>query len=190
MQQIYYTQEGTPYTLKVQTNRFNYNFGGVAESGALQVCINGAMTGQSSARFRLDIQTNSPIIPVMCVYGCNHATASPITRYADIMSVYYSFHEVTFSTISNKHLAPLTKMAALIDRIYLTDLDHYAYSLRYGQAVLTDGDFIQTNGICGFQFKPFMSDAFDADSEEITIPALVNGTNIGISFLYFELQTR
>lgn len=189
MQQIYYTQEGTPYVLKVQTNRFNYDFGGVADSGTLEVTVNGAMTGQSDDQFRLDIKTNNPIIPVMCVYGCNDGTASPIIRYADIMSVYYSFHEVTFNAISQRHLAPLTKMAALVDRIYFTDTDHYAYSLKYGQVVLTANDFIPVNGICGFKFKPFMSDAFDNDATEITIPALVNNTQIGISFLYFELQT-
>jgi len=191
MKQLYYTQEGQSYILKSQSKRFVHDFGEMGESGDIEVVVNGPITNQSNERFRLDFKTDKPIIPVQCCYGAVKVVGG--TRYVDVMSVYYSFHDVDFDIVNNQHLPGLTKMVPCVQAIYYTSNSHYAYGIKYGQTVLSTTDFIPCTGRAGFKFKNFMADSFTDDADAVTIPivspATVNEVQVDITFLYFELQT-
>lgn len=188
MEQIYYTQEGIPYTLKSTSKLTTAVIANpVTDFLKMLVAINPPAAGPGVLDWQfIEVKTSRPIIPIM--YNVGMVTAAG-TVGADISAPYYGF--TRDGSVQTNNLIPLSKMSPVLSLMDFSDFVNFHYGCKYGQAVFSEGDFITTQGECRFPFFPMqvfgMNRVFPA-SADMVVP---NGTyQVAITTTYFELQAK
>jgi len=186
---IFYTQEGSPYVLKVQTystiNRAASTFPLVVQ---INLPENAPVSTQPSV---LVFDTPNWILPLQCNFTLAQTGTS--IMIANISSCYYNFtrtfNGVLLNTQNTDILSGFSKSIPHINRIFFTDNNNYAFNIRYNQIYLSQKDFIDPNE-AQIRFKPNLNSsllstnsAFGIDN--ISIPPGNYDSNM--TFLYFEL---
>lgn len=186
MQQLYYTQEGKPYVIKTVSRKYNF-----AESFAnfyyALVYVNNVNT--PTDKFTLALTTSKKIIPIKACFTAGSVSLG--TPILDIQSVYYSLIRGNNALVgtydSYDHLSAITKMTALAERQFYSSDNFYGYSIKYGEAVLCENDFINPSGGCAFYFTPSIAMALN-NFVQANITTTPDTYSSNVTFTYFELQ--
>jgi hypothetical protein len=188
MQQIYYTVEGKPYTLKAITKFTDGVLITIPSANfPLRVPVNipGISAPQPSYQaFAPILETDRKIVPLMFSLGVWNSTLA--TQFFNIASPYY-FSELEGGQIESAYLKPLAKSSVMVEPItsVITN-DDYVYNIRYSQIVLSEKDFLEPSNGRNLFFCQNLSQALAVRPAFINV---VNGTyRIGVTFLYFEMQ--
>lgn len=180
MKQIYYTEEGKPYVLRLVTK----NLVGQVVPNSTNIVPRVLVNLPSSLDIgAVALTTSRRIIPVHLNFALFNIAATVST--VNISSVYYNARVGVVPVNTYAQQSCQAKLFPLISReFYDTDFD-YVYSVRYGQAVFVDGDFLDTTSGIQFTFFPSISRALIFQPNMLIVPA---GTyNVSLTFLYFEL---
>lgn len=185
MNQIFYTQEGSPYIIKTATFNVDNEALVAPLSVSPTVLLNDSSTNSSLGN--LSITTKKNIIPISLSMAVRDVFAVAPGIIVDITSPYYFGVRGVTPILENAPDAqlPLSKMIPLIDRIFFTDSANFGFNVRYGQAVFSDGDFIDVKSRMFISFTSEQATALTFTQDGFTIPI---GTYDGnMTFIYFEL---
>jgi hypothetical protein len=181
MKNIFYTQEGSAYVLRVATK----NLTGQA-TGAINSFPNVQINNTPSIAFAgntLQFNSDKKIIPVQL----NASLIDEATNFVtvDVQSVYYDVIK-SLGAVSYQHQPAMIKLIPYTDRIYYTDDNHYGYNVRYSQAIFSDVDFLDVNSVTTFRFKPSLAQGLINTATGFTvIPAATYSCSV--TFIYFEM---
>jgi hypothetical protein len=189
MNNIYYTQEGTPYILKSISKNIP-NWSSITGTIAPNVFVN-INSDNSGVAYIIDLKTSKKIIPISLSFAA--LDNSNLSIFANVTSPYYAcFRNKT--TILNplkstfEQLRPLGKIIPFIDRPFFTDNQNFFYNVKYNDSVFSDVDFITPVGGFFIEFTSNQVDALTSNPSSIGFIPFVAGPfyNTSITFCYFE----
>ncbi len=196
-QQVYYTQEGTPYYLRRASRVVDLFSAPVGGLGLILVGLvndTNAISNWTSAapHSNILITTAKPVVPVMFSYMAIDLSPGPtnLTTIACLQLPFYCFWEgIDINAgASFKALNPLSKMAPLVEMIEAsTSTNTLVYGCKYNQVTLADEDFIETQGSAAFIFNESQANSYTGIFQSFKIPESTSIRAV-MTFLYFELQ--
>ncbi len=182
MKNIFYTQEGNAYVLKVATK----NLTGQVVAAPINSFPNVQLNNTPSVTFAgniLQFDCTKKIIPVQLNASLIDEATSFVT--VDVQSVYYDVLK-SLGAASYLHQPSMVKLIPYVDRIYYTDDNHYGYNVRYGQAIFSDVDFMDVNSVTTLRYKPSLAQGLINTATGFTlVPAATYSCSI--TFIYFEM---
>jgi len=181
--QLFYTEEGKTYRIRTISKTLQFINGNPSIPQPLVYINPDPLFPVTSLPYIISFETPKKIIPIQLNFGVVTSTSILI----DISSVYYSVYRGLLSNLSNDQIKPLCKIAPLIQRIFYTSESFYGYNFRYTNALFTEADFINTNGITTLNFVSELSGALNNQpSTALLLP--LGAMKSTITFSFFELQ--
>lgn len=184
MKQLFYTEEGSAYIVKTVTKNL---MGQVIADPINYQLIANVNQPVSASLATIQVTTPKRIIPV-CANLAFVSTAGVTT--ANISSVYYG---AIRGNVPNENAydqqSSQAKMFPLVDQIFYTTNNLYAYNVRYTQAVFTDSDFIDVSAGVSFYFQSDLAQALTIMPNGGSLVVIPAGTYyISETFTFLELQ--
>jgi hypothetical protein len=185
MKRIYYTQEGSPYCVKIATkNSTILSPGGTFQ---LRVCLNSKGTLFGGLQTAISIDTNKRIVPIQMFASFTDDQSTP---YVDIASVAYACYKNAGLDRSFDHQPSLMKIFPFADLIYSSSDEFYQYKVDYNQPVLSDNDFLKSSEDYRLYYQRNLSNALTSNGATAAIPNGGLSTltfYISVGFIYFEM---
>lgn len=189
MDQLFYTEEGQAYKVKV-VNKYTspVTFGG-SVNGYLSVNINRDPLSGNNQYFGIDFNTTRKIFPVMASLSFVQAIVD--TEIVAMSTPYFipAIGNATSTVQAYNHMAGMSKIHPFVTRNFFTSQQIFSYAVRYDAVQLASSDFLdtQTGLLMQFNTNYWAAIAFDqAGNEIVTVPAGVY--SVGVTFIYLELQ--
>jgi len=182
--QLFYTEEGKTYVVRtISTKKVDFN--NVTAINQVPTLIINPPLGFPTSIFPtlLEYSTPKKIIPIQFNYSVLRGGFS--IPDIDISSCYYGFYRL-FGP-NQDHINAFNKMIPLIQRVFYTTDNYYAYNCRYTNCLLAEKDFIDPNGTSEFRFFPEIANAISSNTNPTIILPLGN-INITSTFTFLELQ--
>ena len=182
MKQVFYTQEGRPYVVKVQTRYIS-----AYVLAAPQNIFRGVYVNSPSGivdPFRLDLSATNNIIPISYSFG---AITVANVNVANISCCYFSALTGPPPVFLPNYRTALAKAYPFIERIFYTDALNYNFVSRYNQITFSNDDFLVVNNPFSIYMHPELDNAMVGPVGNIG--ALAAATyNIAITFTFLEIQ--
>jgi hypothetical protein len=183
--QLYYTQEGSAYRLKVISNRIEST---VLPAGTFDPWF---IVGNTEVSLPINYQTiqlvtSKSVVPVYCVYSIYDIAGNAVI--CTIATPYSS--QINGGAFVTKWFQALNKIVPNADMRYrdaTTPNNFTELSLRYNQIVLSDEDFISPADGNLFIFTPNLGQAYGAGLGGIVTLGSAN-VRIEYAVTYFQLD--
>jgi hypothetical protein len=190
LEQLYYTQEGKPYILKSVTKNFASFIPGsdITFNPLLDVNVN--LPTINNKPWAIGITSPKKIIPLFCTFSACEVVTGLVQ--ANISSPFYQVLLGNGTITGYYGVKAISKGLAMIDRLFFSNNQNYAFNIRYGQIVYSVDDFISPSSGLLISFTNNLANAITITPTPVTESIkLLNAVNYStcVTFLYFELQT-